>query len=364
MKKCLLLIVILVFVVYTGHAIIRTVSNVPSTLAQFNTIQAAVDASVSGDTIYVHGSPNQYAAFTIADKQLVVIGPGWSPNKNLPFITLVNGCTINGAASSNTEIQGLVLNGSVVLNTNHPDNMRFIRNHFTQSQSIFIQQSSTTYSGYLFEGNLFDNAQLLATSSSTYQNFLFQNNYFYESACCIDGNIHGFVNSVNVLFNHNLWFGPTSGIRNSFNSNCRFLTLTNNIFVRRNAASNNSSSTFNNNITFYPAGSTPPADPWTLNGNVNSGGNVSNQDPQMTAQTSVNSGTNNPVLDFTIAAGPANSSGSDGKDMGLLFDVIGSLNWTTSRNSRLPYVFSMNIINPTIPQGGTLNVQVEARKNN
>ena len=84
----------------------------------------------------------------------------------------------------------------------------------------------------------------------------------------------------------------------------------------------------------------------------------------MVDQTAVNAGTNNPLLDFTIPAGPANNSGSDGKDIGLLYDAVGSLNWTTSRGSRLPFIFSMNITNPTIPVAGTLNVVVEARKNN
>jgi hypothetical protein len=125
-----------------------------------------------------------------------------------------------------------------------------------------------------------------------------------------------------------------------------------------------SQSTFNNNLTFFPAGSTAPADPWTVNGNISSGGNVSNTDPQMADQAAVNGGTNNPLLDFTIAAGPANNSGSDNKDIGLLFDAAGSLNWAVSRNSRLPYIFSMNITNPTIPQGGSLNINVEARKTN
>lgn len=345
---------------FCAYATIRTVSNVPSTLAQFNTIQAAVDASISGDTVYVHGSPNQYAGFTITNKQLVVIGPGWAPNKNLPFTALVNGCVITGASSGNTEIQGLALNGTVNMNTNKPDNLRFIRNYFTQSQSVLLQQGSVTYSGYLFEGNVFENAHVVATSASTYQNFLFQNNYFYESGCCIGGNINSFVNSVNVLFNHNLWFGPASASRDCFASNCRFLTITNNIFVRRNAATQNSFSTFNNNITFNAVNNTP----WASNSNVDAGGNVTNQDPQMVAQTAVNAGTNNALLDFTIAAGPANNSGSDGKDMGLLYDVVGSLNWTTSRTSRLPFLFSMNITNPTIPVAGTLNVVVEARKNN
>jgi hypothetical protein len=78
----------------------------------------------------------------------------------------------------------------------------------------------------------------------------------------------------------------------------------------------------------------------------------------------VNTGNNNPLLDFTIAAGPANSTGTDGKDMGLLYDPTGILNWSNSRMSRIPYIYSMVISNPTISPGGTLNVQVEARKNN
>ena len=363
MKQFISLLALLVTV--CTNATIRTVSNSPSTLAQFNTIQAAINASVSGDTVYVHGSPIGYAAFTLTNKRLVIIGPGWSPNKNLPFTASVAGCTIDSAGCSNTEIQGLVFTTTININSTHPDNLRFIRNSFI-GNFIQVNQGSTTYIGYLFEGNVFSNdAQVNGTTSSTYQNFLFQNNYFYEIACCIGGgNISGFANSVNVLINHNLWFGPGSGTQDCFSANCQFLTITNNIFVRRNAGNQNSNSTFNNNITFYPAGSTPPSDPWTVNGNINGGGNVSNQDPQMVDQASVNAGTNNPLLDFTISAGPANNSGSDGKDMGLLYDVVGSLNWTTSRTSRLPFIFSMNITNPTIPVGGTLNVQVEARKNN
>jgi hypothetical protein len=359
MRKYLSLIACLLFAASYTHAIIRTVSNSPSTLAQFNTIQAAITASSSGDTVYVHGSPNAYAAFTITNKQLVIMGPGWSPNKNLPFTAVVPGLTITGATSGNTEIQGMVITSTININSNHPDNLRFIRNQFF-NLGISIVEGSVTYSGYLFEGNMFDNAQVQASTASTYQNFLFQNNYFFENGTVLGANITGFQNSVNVLFNHNLWFGPGSGTRDCFAGNSRFMTITNNIFVRRDAATSNSFSTFNNNITFNAGTNTP----WASNSNVDAGGNVTNQDPQMVNQAAVNAGTDNPLNDFTIAAGPANNSGSEGKDMGLLFDATGSLNWANSRGSRLPFVFSMNIVNPTIPVGGTLNVQVEARKNN
>lgn len=345
------------------NATVRTVSNSPSTLAQFNTIQAAIDASASGDTIYVHGSPIVYGAFNQVNKQLTIIGPGWSPDKNLAFTAIVNGCNIQGAGCSSSEYQGLTFNSTISINSAKPDDLRFLRNNFSQL-SIQLGQSSVTYSSYLFEGNLFDNTSIDATLGSTYQNFLIHNNYFLENGCCRDGNIAGFSNAINVLLDHNLFFGTGSNNRNVFTNSCRFLTVTNNIFVRRNVANSLSSSAFNNNITFYPSGSTVLPGPWTQNGNVDAGGNVDNQDPQMVAQAAINAGSNNPLNDFTIATGPANNSASDGKDMGLLYDGTGSLNWTNSRNSRLPRIFSMNVITPTVPAGGNVTVNVDARISN
>lgn len=353
MKKIFLLFIL--FISLFANGTIRTVSNTPSTLAQFNTIQAAINASISGDTVYVHGSPNAYAAFTITDKRLVIIGPGWAPNKNLPFTAIVLGFTISGTASSNTEFQGLVFGDQINMN-NLPlsNNLRFIRNQF--NPVFILLQGSGTYSGYLFEGNFF-NGVIIGNAAATYLNFIFQNNVIPGGS---GSSFNSMINSVNVLFNHNLWLGPASGSADCFSGSCGFFTFTNNIFVRRNAATSNSNSTFSNNITFNAGNNTP----WASNGNVDGGGNVANQDPQMVDQTAVNAGTNNPLLDFTIPAGPANNTGSDGKDMGLLYDAIGSLNWAISRGSRLPFIFSMNIINPTISAGGTLNVVVEARKNN
>ena len=355
---CILLLLISVYV----FATVRTVSNSPATIAQFNTIQGAIDASNAGDTVYVHGSPNQYAVFTITNKQLVVIGPGYGPDKNLSFSAIVQGCTITGATSSNTELHGLTWVGALNISSNHPDNLRFIRNHFA-GIDINLTQGSTTYAGFLFESNFFDNGNVNATTSSTYQNILFQNNDFYESGCCKDGNFGGFNNSVNVLFNHNLWYGPSGGTRNLSNTNVsRFLSFTNNIFVRRsiNADTRINQSTFTNNITFNAGINTP----WAVNSNVDGGGNVANTDPQMVDQTAVNAGTNNPFLDFSIAAGPANNTASDGKDMGLLFDAVGSLNWVNSRNSRLPRIFSMNVVNPTVAAGANITVNVVAKTSN
>lgn len=359
MKRTLYTLFLLLFT-SSLFATIRTVSNNPGTVAQFNTIQAAINASSSGDTIYVHGSPNGYGTFTV-DRKLAIIGPGWDPDKNLPLQAVIAGSiNLTGAAAAGSEIQGLWCVTTISTTTLGVNNIRFVRNRFTNMFINIFPNVGGTVSGYLFESNWFENSQVQSNSSYTIENFLFQNNLFYESGCCVSGNISGFVNTNNVLINHNLFYGPSSNSRDVFASNCRFLLLTNNIFVRRNAAFQNSFSSFTNNITFNTTNDTP----WASNSNVNGGGNLAGTDPQMAAQTNVNNGVNDAALDFTIATGPANNAGTDGKDLGLLFDVLGSLNWTNVRNSRLPRIFSMNITNPTVGAGINLNVNVNAKTSN
>ena len=103
--------------------------------------------------------------------------------------------------------------------------------------------------------------------------------------------------------------------------------------------------------------------PWTTNNNTDAGGNLAGQYPQMAAQTSVNNNVNNPLLDFTISSGPANNAGSDGKDMGLLYEKGGSANWSRSRAARLPYVSKLNISNQSIFKTSKIYFTVEAKSN-
>ena len=350
---CTLLLLISVYV----FATVRTVSNNPATIAQFSTVQAAVDAAATGDTIYVHGSPNVYGPVTITDKRLVVIGPGINPDKNLPLVASINGFTINGSAGSSDfcELQGLIVTTFLV--NQGVNNLRLIRNQFN---GTFNFAHTIAAANFLIEGNFFP-SQISTNGSATFTNFLFQNNIFYGVTCCTTGSISGFANSTNVVFNHNLFTGPP-GTFQIFSSNNRFLLLTNNIFVNRNPALNLSFSTFTNNITFNCGAAGDTA--WIRNNNVDGGGNIAGQNPQMFDQTAVDAGSGNPLMDLTIAAGPANNSGTDGKDMGLLFDVTGSLNWNNGRNSRLPRIFKMNVVNPTVAAGGTISVTVEAKTSN
>jgi hypothetical protein len=358
----------------SSFATVRTVSSNPSTLGQFNNIQAAVDASADGDSIYVYGSPNTYPQFTVADKKLTIIGPGWAPDKDLPLQAIINGMIFRNTAATGSpegsEIQGLLFVNTVTISqaggTNSAtNNLRIIRCQFNGGVGVDL---GTT--GLLFEGCIFYN-QTSYNSSLTYQNILYQNNIFYHAVCCLSNMMTGLNNAVNVRFDHNVFFSSNNGGGGNgffFGANTRFLTLSNNIFNQENVGNDVSLSTYNNNITnnalLNTANAASNGTPWAVNGNVNAGGNVTNTNPQMVDQTQINAGNGSPLLNFTIAAGPANNSGSDGKDMGLVFDAVGSLNWTISRNSRVPRIYSMNITTPTVPQGGSLSVTVEARKSN
>lgn len=127
----------LMIVVSQAWATVRTVSNNPSTLGQFNTLQTAIDASADGDTVYVYGSPNTYAGFTVIDKRVTVIGPGWAPDKNLPHTANVSGAVIRnspaGGSPDGTEFQGLIFVADVYLSRNQVggyipvNNIRVIR---------------------------------------------------------------------------------------------------------------------------------------------------------------------------------------------------------------------------------------------
>ena len=352
MQKYLLVILFTSLTVYT-NATVRTVSNNPTNLAQFNTIQAAINASASGDTIYVHGSPTTYGSFSIVNKKLFLAGPGYLPDKAFPFTVSINTATLNGDLCSGSKFEGLIFTNQVgVLDA---DSIHFLRNYFFGGYlNLSSNVNPTGYRGFVIEGNYFATASAFGISAFyPINNSTIQNNVFYNST------LNGIQNGSGVILNHNLFYGPVSGSTGCF-STCNNFVLSNNIFVRRNAGSGNANSSFANNITYLCGENTP----WTLNGNVNVTGNVANQNPQMVDGSLVEAGTFGLLLNYTIAAGPANNTGSDAKDMGLLYDPIGFYNWANSRYSRLPFLYKMNIYNPVIQTGGTITVNIEARKNN
>lgn len=353
MKKTIPIVLFILLVAQVSFATVRTVSNSPATLAQFNSIQVAVDSSSNGDTILVHGSPVNYAGFTVTSKRVVLLGPGFNPNTQTALKAKIFGViNFNGSACKKSELHGFEMVSSSIEIQSSMDSLYFFRNIIV---TMGIVNGVGTVSGFIFRGNYFKGA-ISSHPASVFHNFVFENNVFVCSSC-----INYITNgaNTNILFNHNLFFDDNGNNTNAFAS-LGFALFTNNIFVERNFSTTTVfNSTFINNITFNCS----PNTPWSLGTNIDGGGNIENLDPMMVDQAGVNDGSATEISNFTIPSGPANNSGSDGKDMGLLFDPTGGLNWNHSRNSRMPSVVLMNIANPVIGAGGSLSVTVEARKN-
>jgi hypothetical protein len=381
MKKLLFLSIAACSSVFS-FATIRTVNNGPGiTIGSFvfSTIQNAVNASLDGDTILVAGSNTSYAGFTIADKKIILIGPGISPTRQIPLTADINTpININNTSSpgspNGTEIQGIRVFQSFSIASSAGNGYSNIKIHRCRiDHNVNINENGVTYNNITFESNWLNNAGsntagVIASTSSTYGNIFIQNNFFI---CNTNNNssIQGFTNiSTGVLVNHNLFTSSTVNNTNTpvFGGNCVGVMVANNIFVNRNPVSGISQSTFSNNITFNCGGATNGNTPWLANLNIDGGGNIGNTSPQIVDQTLVNSASIGTDGNFTIAVGsPAKGTGTLGSDMGLFFETVGPLNWTNSvHNSLIPYINSMVVNNVTVAPGGNVSVTVEAKKAN
>ncbi|MBK8683851.1 MAG: hypothetical protein IPN26_02075 [Bacteroidetes bacterium] len=118
MKK--FIVTILIFTGLSVQATIRTVNNNPAGLAQFSDLQSAINASASGDTVYVHGSVSAYGSGTVTDKKLTIIGPGIYPDKTTSLTARVH--TIQFHNVNTSDCNGSCIMGIVIyaaLNISH-----------------------------------------------------------------------------------------------------------------------------------------------------------------------------------------------------------------------------------------------------
>jgi hypothetical protein len=337
-----------------SFAAIRTVSNNPANIAQYTSIQSAINDSANGDTVLVHGSPIAYSGFNITNKRIIMIGPGFSPDVQTPLAALVYGnISFSGADCKKTEIHGMYFIGDIhnIYFSTSMDSIFFYRNVL---EDVFMA-ASITLRGFTFKGNYFVGT-IGSHPFTIHQNFLFENNIFEIPGVVLSS----FSNSSNnnIWFNHNLFFSGSGSPVNAFDD-VKNINFINNIFVERNYDASFTLNHFTSNITFNCS----PNDPWNVNGNTDAGGNVAGMDPQMTDQAAVNNGTAGLISNYTISSGPANNAGSDGKDMGLLYDPTGGMNWIYGRNARLPSVVELTITNPVLVAGESLNINLQARKN-
>lgn len=373
---------IIVLTCISAYATVRTVSNSPTRLAQFNTFAAAQTASANGDTIYVYGSPFEYPDITVS-KRLVIIGAGYNPNNQFGQPTRISNIILFRDAGTNNASGSVitgVLTGRLDISGLMSNNIRLSRNRF-ESYINLAGGSPVGYAdGWVLINNIFGsylNGGAGSRIAPSATNIIIANNIFITSSYLY------FFNSNTIIVDHNIFIGPGSGgnLYNLYN-----VIITNNIFTRSTgtAFAGGTSGpvlcTFNNNLsnlstiadpsTYSPATNFVNTFTGTGGGSNFGGGNIVGQDPLYT--TVPNLTTYSASANYRLQASSAGkNAGTDGTDLGIYggaypFPSGGAVGsgFDTSPLPPIPQVTELNIQNATVPVNGTLNVTVKATVNN
>jgi hypothetical protein len=340
MKKLLFSLVIAAAAI-TANATVRTVNNGTVSAGQYTTVQAAVDVSKAGDTIYIHGSQTTYGDVTL-NKRLVLLGAGhnltgtqFNFRTRLNYIyfsqgnstTLPTGSTIKGISSYGVYGSG----GSLPVN-----NITLERNYFDGG-------GGPTY--VLGTGWICRNNFMSYISINNFKNTIISNNVITNR---ITASNQPSVIITNNIFLNSAYFGSIS-----------YATVTNNIFL--NPAYQNFSgtqNTWNKNIMIY----SDPANYKTFPPANNTGvGNLNTVDEQFTTTIPLDiSLANAPKQDWILATTSIGFKyGTDGTDVGIYGGSYPMPNLTGAPN--IPQITSMDIQNSVIPQNGTLSIELKAR---
>ena len=219
MKKVLPLILFSIFLTYTATATIRTVNNVPGSVAQFNNLDAAINVATTNDTILLAPSATPYSlGYNQSLKKLYFIGAGFAPIYSTHGTSITTnyiraGSTFEGIHFRNASWTSLQSGGAT-----------FIRCYFSDSFDLGVNISNLIISGCFF-------ARPFNGNNIIFSNSIIRNNIFHGST---ENCLRNFtnVNSLNIIFDHNLFFG-TNGSLNAFSA-VNNIIFTNNIFLKMN----------------------------------------------------------------------------------------------------------------------------------
>jgi hypothetical protein len=324
------------------QAVIRTVSNSPLSVGQFTDLQAAITASASGDTVYVHGSPIAYPAVTI-NRRITLIGAGYYPtNTQFNVATYISSITLDSTAFNvpifNSRFIGLRFNS---LSVSDP------------TFGILVERCHGAIYYYGGNGWIIQN-NILSGFSSNFSggvtNLLLRNNL-------ITGSIQLGPLATGMLIDHNVFAGSSAYIYSG-----SYATISNNIFYNSSQSVNGSPLSFCSFSKNLTVASVPDVLPYGTN---TGSGNINNADPANLFNGTIGTISFPQVTtyDWTIKnTSPAKNAGTDGTDLGIYGGVKPMPNLTGV--APIPQVTLLNINNTSVQLNGTLNYQLKARKQN
>lgn len=348
MKKFLTLLVAIGVCNFSWSAIL-TVSNNATYPGQYSSIQTAVDAAATGDTLYIQPSASVYNEFTVTiNKRLVILGSGINPQRPSRLSTSVYLFVLGNANAS-----GSVISGIYFVNCIQSGSDAIAINNLVISDCMFYGQGGyiTAFFGsnLLIENCIFASpyttANVLQLRTATAGNTI-QNNYIYGSLQLVPG--------AQALIRNNVFAsGDANTIalkeyNGAYSSNVQ---VWNNIFYKSNPGTAAvAACEFKNNISYLTS------DPIPTNGL--SSGNI-NSNPLFV---------NFPVAgdvfsfnyDFHLQPGsPGISFGTDGRDAGMWG---GTVPVNAGFEPPIPRIYQLSVNNSTVPVGGTIQLTIKATK--
>ncbi len=250
MKKISTLIAILVVVTFSAQAKIWRVNNNTGITADFNNLNAAVNASnvLAGDTIQLEASVNGYGGASVS-KRVVILGTGYFLSETSPMVanpkTQANvNAAVTGSidfypGSKGSIISGVYISGSVSMQDSFITQQRCVMTGYQ-----YLSAGSNTYGDTI--RNCFINAFYAANNVQAH-GWLIYNNIIYYAFMDLGQNI----NNIDGYFINNSFIYD-----GTFNVTCANFTFQNNIFKDINFGSYQSSNIFFNNVCHsgVPAG--------------------------------------------------------------------------------------------------------------
>ena len=325
-----------------AKATVHTVNNGVINGGQFTSLQTAIDAATAGDTIYVHGSPNNYGDVTV-NKKLTLIGAGYNVTGTANnFASTINNIWVDSltffSGPTGSKFIGLGIASNISTNvwpyTYNPSN-------------IYISRCYIGGTAGIYDNAIIENC-IIANGTIATQNAIIRN--------CLVGNINGQgITASGVIFDHNIFNGTAP-------YNISYATFTNNVFFFSGVAStwgavNNC--IFTKNMTFDNLSSALPYGSNTGSGNIATVMPTFQFNNTLTAASSLPAATNWNLK----ATSSGKNAATDGSDIGIYGGSYPMKNLTGASNL-IPQMTLMNISNTSIPLNGTLNVNFKSRKQN